>query len=189
MPAGNPGGSPGIALMGGMETGGRTMGGVPGLLDKGPEGARGGDDLPGDEAGLLRLEQLLVVTVLVMAGVVVVTMLPGLDMTKLRGDDRAISSWGSGSFSMAAKLWVISCGEACLFKWESSLSFSVKPCNYVLFKWLPIVFNACLTNRVCFRFEIQFGHLSLPTHNFRKMRGFQSWSNEEMKIIKVVLLI
>lgn len=158
MPAGNPGGSPGIAFsafMDGMETGGRTMGGVPGLLDK---GARGGDDLPGDEAGLLRLEQLLVVTVLVMAGVVV-TMLPGLDMTKLRGDDRAISSWGSGSLSMAAKLLVISCGEACLFKWESSLSFSVKPCNYVLFKWLPIVFNAYLTNKVCFTFEIQVGHL------------------------------
>ena len=169
--------------MDGMVTVGRTMGGVPGLLDKGPEGARGGDDLPGDEAGLLRLEPLLVVMVLVMAGVVV-TMLPGLDMTKLRGDDRAISSWGSGSLSMAAKLWVISCGEACLFKWESSLSLSVKPCNYVLFKWLPIVFNAYLTNRVCFRFEIQFGRLSLPILEKRAALKAQ-----KTKIIKVILLI
>jgi hypothetical protein len=142
------------------------MGGVPGLLDKGPEGAKGGEDLPGDEAGLLRLEQLLVVTVLVIAGVVVVTMLPGLDMTKLRGDDRAISSWGSGSLSMAAKLWVISCGDACLFKWESSLSFSVKPCNYECF---VLVAASSIQLIDVFDLKFSFVHLSLPTHNFRKI--------------------
>ena len=102
-------------------------GGVPGLLESGPDGG-GGEDL-GDEFGLLLLE-LVVVIVLVMAGVVVVTMLPVVETTKLSGEDLAISSCGSGSLSMAAKLLGISCGDACLFKCGSSLSFSVKPCNY-----------------------------------------------------------
>ena len=38
-------------------------------------------------------------------------------------------SVGEGSFNNAARLLVISWGDACLFKWGSSLSFSVKPCN------------------------------------------------------------
>jgi len=107
------------------DTDGMTVGGVPGLLESGPDGG-GGDDL-GDEYGLLLLE-LVVVMVLVMAGMVVVHMLPVVEMTKLRGDDDLlISSCGSGSLSMAAKLLGISCGDACLFKCGSSLSFSVKP--------------------------------------------------------------
>lgn len=114
--------------MGGVEvTDGITVGGVSGLPpDKTGGGA--GEDM-GDEFGLLLLE-LVVVMVLVMAGAVVETILVGgvEDMTKLRGDDDlAISSCGSGSLSMAAKLLGISCGDACLFKCTSSLSFSVKP--------------------------------------------------------------
>ena len=119
--------------MGGVEvTDGITVGGVSGLPPDKTGGA--GDDM-GDEFGLLLFE-LVVVMVLVMAGAVVETILVGgvEDMTKLRGDDDlAISSCGSGSLSMAAKLLGISCGEACLFKCTSSLSFSVKPCNYVSF--------------------------------------------------------
>jgi hypothetical protein len=120
---------PGIALMDGVEAAdGMTIGGVPGLLESGPDGG-GGDDI-GDGFGLLLLE-LDVVMVLVMAGVVVVTMFAMpvlLETTKLKGDDDlAISSWGSGSLSMAAKLWGISCGDTCFFKCGSSLSFSVNP--------------------------------------------------------------
>lgn len=126
-------------MEGAEEVSGRpVIGGVPGILDSGPEdGSGGGDpDFPGDEAGLLLLE-LVVVMVFVIAGVVVVIMLPfparvptedpTADTTKLSGDERAISSCGSGSLSIAAKLLLISCGEACRFKWTSSLSFSVKP--------------------------------------------------------------
>ena len=98
----------------GVVTGVRPVGGVLGLLESAGPG-NGGEDL-GDDAGLLLLE-LVVVMVLVMAGVVVVvTMLPGVETTKLSGDDLAISSCGSGSLSMAAKLLGISCGDACLFR-------------------------------------------------------------------------
>ena len=114
------------------------VGGVLGLLESAGPG-NGGEDL-GDDAGLLLLE-LVVVMVLVKAGVVVVTMFPDeVDTTKLSGDDRAISSCGSGSLSIAAKLLGISCGDACLLRWLSSLSFSVKPCNYGRFTSYP-----CLT--------------------------------------------
>lgn len=101
---GKPGGRPCIALLNEV--------GV--LLD----GGGGGDDL-GDEAGLpppLEFEG----AVSMEAEEAVVVMVVGLETTKLSGGDPGaeggISSLGTGSLSIAAKLLLISCGDACLFK-------------------------------------------------------------------------
>jgi hypothetical protein len=103
-PPGKPGGRPGIALMA-LVTGTLGMGVV------GFEPGGGGEDL-GDDIGLL-FEVVVVMTgALPTAAEIVVVAELAAETTKLRGLERGvlvlISSCGRGSFSIAAKLLVIS---------------------------------------------------------------------------------
>lgn len=103
--AGNPGGRPGIES---------------GIGDDAIEvEGGGGEALLGELAGELFD--------------VVVVAINGCWLTEVTEVWARFSGWllsvGDVGFNNAARLLAISWGDACLFKWGSSLSFSVKPCN------------------------------------------------------------
>ena len=85
----------------------------------------GGGLLRGEVAGL----PLGVVEVAIKGCDIVVTVVTLVTPLRETGLSKSGVGDAVGSFNNAARLLAISGGDACLFKWGSSLSFSVKPCN------------------------------------------------------------
>ena len=142
--AGNPGGKPGIDVLGLDEVSDRGDEAAALLEGEAADevgmiGSGGGDDLGEDEVVLLA-EVTPRGAVDVIGGGVVAGLIAeaALDTTKLSGDDLAASSGGRGSFSKAARFgggcnggcWLFAfSGLVWRFKCISSLSLSVNPCK------------------------------------------------------------